>query len=105
MIRNPILMVRGTIPPIVELDTESSCAYIRFSWAKVAKTVQRSFSGPLVAIDYDQSNGVVGVELVGVIEVSIARLLAIAKVKPSGVDLNKTRYVSPRVPERDLVNV
>lgn len=97
------ILVRGVHAPVMELDSESSSAYIRFSWAKVARTVERVSSGPFVAIDYDASNQVVGVELVGVKEFSITSLLAIADIKSAGMDLNNTRYVSPRIRQRDLV--
>jgi uncharacterized protein YuzE len=87
------ILVKGACAPTVEIDTEVASAYVRFKSSKVAKTVSRDQPGAVVAIDFDASNEVVGIELIGVHEFTLTRLLKLARVKAPHADLNKPRYV------------
>ena len=65
------LVVKGGLPRTVEIDPSCHSVYIRFKTAKVHKTISRDSRGTIVAVDLDAGNEVIGIELVGVKEVSI----------------------------------
>ena len=91
---NPITIASGT-PPVVEIDTEARAAYIRFSHAKVERTIPIDSELTLVAMDLDERGSVVGIEVVGATEFSIAELLKLAPVTPLTDNmLSKARYVA-----------
>ena len=75
--RNRII-VRNAKPPVIEIDTASASAYVRFQrGAKVAKTKTISSRGSVVcAADFDAAGEVIGFELVGVKQFSIAKIMA-----------------------------
>ena len=79
----------------MEIDTETHSAYVRFTNNKVVRTVsQDSGSGPVIAIDLDQANQVVGIELIGVQEFGIRMLLMNVRVSVNPSLLDKARYVA-----------
>lgn len=47
-------VIHTTRAPIVEVDTEATAAYVRFSRAKVARTVPFGGSHSLAMVDLDQ---------------------------------------------------
>ena len=54
--------------PVIEVDTEASAIYIRFSNEEVAETLPLSTDDSIVMADLDSSERVVGVEMVGTIK-------------------------------------
>jgi uncharacterized protein YuzE len=87
-------LVKSTQAPTVEIDTSVSAVYIRFrKKAKVAKTVASDNPGPIVTVDFDANDEVIGVELIGVKEFGIEVLLQQAHVRAPHADLQKTRYI------------
>ena len=52
-------------PTAVEFDSEARAVYVRFTNAKVSRTVADDQPGVITAVDLDAKNQVVGVEIVG----------------------------------------
>ena len=92
-----IIRVKSLKAPVVEIDTATESAYVRFSSNRVARTVFRSeHQGPVVTIDFDEKENVVGIELIGVTEFGIQSLLHQAPVSVAPQLLDKVRYVAAR---------
>jgi len=81
-------------PPVVEIDTEATAAYIRLRQGKVARTEPYESRKGLVMLDLDANNDVIGIEVVGQQEFSIRELIKEVPVETSDAVLNQTRYVS-----------
>jgi len=81
-------------PPVVEIDTEATAAYIRLRDAKTARTEPYGSEKGFVMIDFDAQDNVVGIEIVGQQEFSIRELLKQIPAEASDAVLNQTRYVS-----------
>src|SRR5438093_2657325 len=83
-----------TEPPVVEIDTEATAAYIRLREAKVAHTEPYASDKGFVMLDFDADGNVVGIEVVGQQEFSIRELIKQVPVQASESVLNRTRYVA-----------
>lgn len=83
-----------TEPPVVEIDTEATAAYIRLREGKVARTEPYESKKGLVVLDFDAKDNVIGIEVVGRQEFSIRELIKQIPVQASDAVLNRTRYVS-----------
>ncbi len=79
--------------PVVELDSEAKAAYIRFSNRKVVRTHPVTTAKCIVTIDFDSSDKVVGVEICGVVEVGIKKLIQKAGISLPPRMVDKTKYV------------
>lgn len=89
-----IIHVKSEAPPVVELDSAAHSAYIRFSRAKVDRTVVVDVDHCLVTMDVSEKGDVIGVELVGVAEFGIEGLLKKAGLRGvSPEHLRGTRYI------------
>ena len=88
-----LLKINADKPPVVELDSEALAAYVRFSSKKVVRTEPVTTDGCIVTVDFDSANEVVGVELVGVKEFGITKLLKKVGVPISKRMAEETRYV------------
>jgi uncharacterized protein YuzE len=93
MTHRSIIKVEAQKPPVVELDTTIRAAYVRFSHKRVSETKVVTENKYNVTIDMDADGNVVGVELVGVEEFQIGRLLKMAGVAVPEPMLEGTRYV------------
>jgi uncharacterized protein YuzE len=84
-----------TEPPVVEIDTEATAAYIRL---RAAATVVRAepfgLEKGFVMLDFDANENVVGIEIVGQQEFSIRELIKQVPVEVTDTVLNQTRYVA-----------
>ena len=89
-----------TEPPIVEIDTEATAAYIRLREGKVACTEPFGSESGFVMLDLDAEGNVLGIEVVGQQEFGIRELIKLVPIQASEEVLNQTRYVSadPRLP-------
>lgn len=83
-----------TEPPIVEIDTEATAAYIRLRDTKVVTTEPFGSEKGFVMLDFDEEGNVVGIEVVGQQEFSIRELIKQVPVEASDAVLNRTRYVA-----------
>lgn len=83
-----------TEPPVVEIDTEATAAYVRLRNTKVAHTEPYGSEKGLVMLDFDADGDVVGIEVVGQQEFSIRELIKQVPVEASEAVLNQTRYVA-----------
>ncbi len=92
--RNKGFVVPITEPPVVEIDTEATAAYVRLRNAKVARTEPYESDKALVMLDFDADDNVIGIEVVGQQEFSIRELIKQVPVQTSDAVLNQTRYVA-----------
>jgi uncharacterized protein YuzE len=83
-----------TEPPVVEIDTEATAAYIRLRASAVARTEPFGSEKGFVMLDFDAQENVVGIEVVGQQEFSIRELIKQVPVEVTDVVLNQTRYVA-----------
>ena len=81
-----IITLKSKNPPIVELDSAAMAAYVRFSRRKVARTEVLDSRKSTVTVDFDTAGDVIGIELVGVKEFTLSRLL-----EASGIELKPHR--------------
>ena len=88
------LVIEIALPPVVEIDTEATAAYLRLRPGKVARTKRLDSGERLVMLDFDAEGRVIGIEFVGQQEFSIRELLKSLPVTASETILNKTRYVT-----------
>jgi uncharacterized protein YuzE len=86
-----------TEPPIVEIDTEATAAYIRLREAKVARTEPFGSEHGLVMLDFDAERNVIGIEVVGQQEFSIRELIKLVPVQATESILDRTRYVTAKL--------
>jgi len=90
------LVVKSSAPPTVEIDSAARAAYVRFSRAKVSKTLSDDRPGVVVTVDLDSGGHVVGVELLGMKELTIECILRHMPVKVPSVNWERARFVSGR---------
>ena len=90
---NGFVIASGSTP-VVEIDTEATAAYVRFSRGKVAKTQPFGSRDSMVMVDFDARGRVLGIEIVGTQEFSIGKLLENAPVRLSKSTMNRARYVT-----------
>jgi uncharacterized protein YuzE len=83
-------------PPVVEIDTEATAAYIRFGAGKVARTQPFATTDNFFNVDFDRAGRIVGIEVIGLKEFSIARVLRDSplKIDIDEESLSRARYVS-----------
>jgi len=93
----PGFVIPITEPPVVEIDTEATAAYIRLREAKVARTEPLGSARGLVMLDFDAEGNVVGIEVIGQQEFSIRELLKLVPVQVTEAILNRTRYVTAKL--------
>jgi uncharacterized protein YuzE len=94
-----IIRITSTTPPVVEIDSQSHAAYVRFKTTKVVRTQPVEKAGAPVTIDFDARGEVVGIELIGVVEFSVKWLLRQAPVTMVHPEvLENPRYVPANVP-------
>ena len=86
-----------TEPPIVEIDTEATAAYIRLREVKVARTEPFGSASGFVMLDFDAEGNVVGIEVVGQQEFSIRELIKLVPVQTTETILDRTRYVTAKL--------
>jgi hypothetical protein len=88
------IAIRSTSPPTLEIDPRASAVYIRFSRAKVHRTLEDESPPPGMVItrDVDARNNLIGVEIIGVKEFS---LKVIRRFLPElqKLDLESARFV------------
>ncbi len=88
------VVIAITEPPVVEIDTEATAAYISLRDGKVARTEQHESEKGLVMLDFDEKDNVIGIEVVGQQEFSIRELIKQVPVEATDAVLNQTRYVA-----------
>src|SRR5207253_1992412 len=86
-----------TAPPVVEIDTEATAAYIRLSETPIVRTERFGSERGFVMLDFDAAGAVVGIEVVGQQEFSIRELIRLLPVQATEAVLDRTRYVSAKL--------
>jgi hypothetical protein len=94
MSKNRIVM-RSTTAPTLEIDPASRALYIRFSRAKVHKTIadDKPRPGVTVTSDVDARNNLIGVEILGVKEFSLKVIRRVLPEPLQNIDLESARFV------------
>jgi uncharacterized protein YuzE len=92
-----IINVPAKNPPVVELDSEAQAAYVRFSRHRVKQTKVLEEDRCVVTIDLDARGAVIGVELVGVEEFTVGRLLKLAGIRAPKLMLDRASYVPAKL--------
>jgi uncharacterized protein YuzE len=87
------IRIQTNAPPTVELDSEAHAAYVRFSTRKVARTDVVACDTAIVTVDLARDGSVIGVELVGVVEFTIQRLLEASGITASDKLMREARYI------------
>ena len=87
-------LVQGKSAPTVTIDNDALAIYVRFdSTRKVVKTQEVNCdSGGVITVDLDGNGDVIGIEAVGVGEVTLGTLLERANVQAPELDLSKARF-------------
>ena len=91
-----IIPVTCKTPPVVELDSAAGAAYVRFSRHKVARTQVLDSRKATVTVDFDAAGEAIGIELIGVEEFTLARLLESCGIElhpQNRVAIGKARYI------------
>ena len=83
-----------TEPPVVEIDTEATAAYIRLRGTPVVRTEPFGSPTGFVMIDFDAEGNVVGIEVVGQQEFSIRTLTQGLPIEAAESVLDRTRYIA-----------
>jgi len=97
MTHQTIIKVAAKNPPVVELDSNAHAAYVRFSNKRVSETKVVTEDKYTVTIDMDADGEVIGVELVGVEEFQVGRLLKMAGVTAPKQMLDRASYVPAKL--------
>jgi len=87
-------VVASSRPPVVEIDTEATAAYVRFGRGKIVRTAPYGGADSLVMVDFDRQNRVLGIELIGRKEFGIVHLLRNVPLQIDDAILSRTRYIS-----------
>ena len=89
-----LVLIESTMPPVVDIDPQSGAVYVRFTpgGTKVTKTVVRS-EWPHIAVDLDADGKVIGVEAIGIDEMTISNVLRHAQIKAKDSVIKSARYV------------
>jgi uncharacterized protein YuzE len=92
------------VPQTVEIDPSCHSVYIRFKSARVHKTVSNNKpGGSVIAVDLDSNGAVIGVELVGVREFSIATIRRHLPDRMKGMDFDRARFMPAACLSREPV--
>lgn len=76
-----VFQVNSAKPPVVEIDAANMAFYVRFKKTRVERTIPRECPTAVLNIDLDASGEAVGVELVGMNNLSIQSILKMANVQ------------------------
>lgn len=89
------ISVRSKEPPAIEIDPSCSSAYVRYRKAKVARTeeITERRSSITCAVDFDAAGEVVGIEIVGVKEFTIEKILELLPEGARNFNFKRARFV------------
>jgi hypothetical protein len=103
MSSNYTFHVESDFVPVVVIDSESGSAYVRFSDGRVNTTVSIKEGDVTANIDLDVGKRIVGLEVLGVQEFSLSKLIEIAELGEyfSQDIIGRARYIrtntAPRI--------
>lgn len=90
------LKVNSRKAPTVELDSEAPAAYVRFSDRKVFRTLVVPGGGELITVDLAADDSVIGVEVIGLTEFTITKILKKTPISAPPELLSRARYLPAR---------
>ena len=82
----------------VEIDNSCHAVYIRFKTAKVHKTLSDDRDGAVLAIDVDAKGEIIGIELVGIRQLTISQIRQKLPDRLKKIDFEEARWVTPASP-------
>jgi len=98
------IFVPGGAPKTLEFDPTCRAVYIRFKSARINKTVsEKHVKDCIVTIDLDSNNAVIGVELIGVKEFSIAAIRHKLPDRMKQMDFERARFMPTFCADRGMV--
>ncbi len=83
-----------TEPLIVEIDTESTAAYIRLHHGKAVRTESFASDRGFVMLDFDKDRNVLGIEVIGQQEFGIREWIKLVTMQVTESILDRTRYIA-----------
>ena|SRR5579872_7191016 len=86
-----IVPTRGT--PTIEIDHAAHSVYVRFKRAKVHKTLSDNRPHEILAIDVDSNGEIIGIELVGITDLTINQIRGRLPEKLRDIDFDRARWV------------
>lgn len=99
------IFVPGGAPKTLEFDPTCRAVYIRFKNARVNKTVSgQHVKDCIVTIDLDSNGAVIGVELIGVKEFSIAAIRHRLPERLKQIDFERAQLMPTSCADRELVS-
>jgi uncharacterized protein YuzE len=88
------MFVRSSAIPTVEIDPSCHSVYIRFKSARIHKTISNNKPGAaVVTVDVDSKGDIIGVELVGVREFSIAAIRSVLPTRMKQINFERARFM------------
>lgn len=89
------LKISSSTAPTIEVDPEADAIYIRFSSARVARTLEVPSKNMHIAVDLGSKDQVVGIEAIGASGVAFEKIARSAKVDATSVDFGRARIAIP----------
>lgn len=88
------IIVNSSTPPTVEIDPSCHSVYLRFKSSKIHKTVSDNRPNhAVIAVDLDSKGEVVGVEMLGIREFSIAAIRRVLPANFRNIDFDRARFM------------
>jgi uncharacterized protein YuzE len=81
------------VPTVIEIDPSCHSVYVRFKRAKIHRTISESKPGAMMAIDLDARGKVIGIELIGVANISVSGILRRLPPQFRNMNLDHTRFM------------
>jgi uncharacterized protein YuzE len=81
------------VPKVIEIDPSCHSVYVRFKTTKIHRTISEPKPGAMMAIDLDARGKVIGIELIGVANFSIAAILRRLPPQFRNLNLERTGFM------------
>jgi uncharacterized protein YuzE len=88
------LMLKTRAAPVVEIDPACHAVYVRFSSARVHKTLSDNRGAAVLAVDVDAKGQIIGIELVGVQNISIAAIRQALPDQFKAIDFERASFTT-----------
>lgn len=83
--------VKGSKPPVIEIDSEAMGIYIRFKNTPVARSIDQQAEGATIVLDLDVDGEVVGIESIGAdVNLNLKAIVNAARVDAPNIDFGES---------------
>jgi hypothetical protein len=92
--------VKSSAPPVIEIDPSATAFYVRFKNCKVSRTIPSHCENGVLNLDLTEENEVIGIESVGMDNMSVKSIVTLARVYAPKIDFSKApmRWAGAQVP-------